>query len=58
MRSLKILFISDEPSSALWDHFDRSRLDGIDLIISCGDLPPQAVLFKMSLAAYPPPAPA
>ncbi len=45
MRNLRILFISDEPVKALWDHFDRSRLEGIDLIISCGDLPPQYLSF-------------
>lgn len=53
MRSLKILFISDEPSSALWDHFDRSRLDGIDLIISCGDLPPQYLSFLATFFTGP-----
>lgn len=45
MRRLKILFISDEPSPALWDYFEASRLEGIDLIISCGDLPPQYLSF-------------
>ncbi len=45
MKTVKILFISDEPAPALWDYFDSSRLDGIDLIISCGDLPPQYLSF-------------
>lgn len=45
MKNVKILFIADEPSPVLWDYFDRSRLDGIDLIISCGDLPPQYLSF-------------
>lgn len=45
MKSVKILFIADEPSPALWDYFDESRLAGIDLIISCGDLPPQYLSF-------------
>ena len=45
MKKIKILFISDEPSPALWAYFEPSRLDGIDLIISCGDLPPQYLSF-------------
>ena len=53
MRTLKILFISDEPSPALWDYFDRSRLEGIDLIISCGDLPPQYLSFLATFFAGP-----
>ncbi|MGN0707721.1 MAG: metallophosphoesterase family protein [Faecalibacterium sp.] len=36
---MKILAISDVPSKALWDYCTRERLEGIDLIISCGDLP-------------------
>lgn len=48
MRNIKILFISDEPSPALWDYFEPSRLDGIDLIISCGDLPPQYLSFLVT----------
>lgn len=48
MKNIKILFISDEPSPALWDYFDPSRLDGIDLIISCGDLPPQYLSFLVT----------
>lgn len=45
MKRLKILLISDEPSPALWDYFETSRLEGVSLIISCGDLPPQYLSF-------------
>ena len=44
-RDIKILFIADEPSPGLWDYFDGSKLEEIDLIISCGDLPPQYLSF-------------
>ena len=27
------------PSKALWDYGTREHLEGIDLILSCGDLP-------------------
>ena len=36
---MKILAISDVPSKALWDYGTREHLQGIDLILSCGDLP-------------------
>lgn len=36
---MKILVLSDEPDKMLWEYLDRRRLDGIDLILSCGDLP-------------------
>ena len=35
---MKILVLADEPDKMLWDHLDRRRLEGIDLVISCGDL--------------------
>lgn len=53
MRNIKILFISDEPSPALWDYFEPSRLEGIDLIISCGDLPPQYLSFLATFFVGP-----
>ena len=37
---MKILALADQESKALWDYFDKSKLKGIDLIISCGDLAP------------------
>ena len=37
---MKILAIADEESKYLWDFFEKSKLEGIDLIISCGDLDP------------------
>ena len=33
---MRILAISDIESKYLWDYFEKSKLDGIDLIISCG----------------------
>ena len=42
---MKIMVIADEESKYLWDFFERSMLDGIDLIISCGDLDPRLPFF-------------
>ena len=36
---MRILLLADEPDVRLWDHLDRSLLEDIDLVISCGDLP-------------------
>ena len=38
---MKILVLADAESKYLWDYFDKKKLEGIDLIISCGDLAPQ-----------------
>ncbi len=53
MKNLKILFISDEPVPILWDYFDSTRLEGIDIIISCGDLPPQYLSFLATFFTGP-----
>ena len=42
---MKILAISDVESKALWDFFDPERLEGIDVIVSCGDLDPHYLSF-------------
>lgn len=38
---MKILAISDCESRALWDFYTPGKLEGLDLILSCGDLDPQ-----------------
>lgn len=40
-----ILFLADEPDKGLWDFFEKDKLDGIDIIISCGDLPSNYLSF-------------
>ena len=35
---MKILALADEECKMLWDYFRPERLEGVDLIISCGDL--------------------
>ncbi len=42
---MKILAVSDIESKALWDYFDKSRLEGIDVIVSCGDLKAEYLSF-------------
>ncbi len=50
---MKILFIADEESKSLWDYFDKSKLEGIDLIISCGDLSPEYLQFLVTMGRAP-----
>lgn len=42
---MKILVLADTESLYLWDYFDKSKLEGIDLILSCGDLHPHYLSF-------------
>ena len=50
---MKILAIADEESKYLWDYFDKSKIEGIDLIISCGDLNPHYLSFLVTLSSVP-----
>ena len=50
---MRILAISDVEASFLWDHFDKCRLDGVDLILSCGDLAPEYLSFLATFTAAP-----
>ena len=50
---MKILALSDQESTLLWDHFNPRRLEGIDLILSCGDLDPRYLSFIATFAHAP-----
>ena len=50
---MKILFLADEESKYLWDYYDKSKLEDIDLIISCGDLKPQYLSFLATMCHAP-----
>ena len=50
---MRILAIADMESKLLWDHYQRGMLDGIDLIISCGDLDPRYLSFLVTMATVP-----
>ncbi|MDM8538014.1 metallophosphoesterase [Desulfobacterales bacterium HSG17] len=42
---MKILSVSDFVDPILYDNFDPEHFKGIDLIFSCGDLPPEYLTF-------------
>jgi len=50
---VKILLVSDEESKYLWDFYRPGKLDGIDLIISCGDLAPEYLSFLVTMSTAP-----
>ncbi len=50
---MRIMAIADEESKLLWDYFDKSYLEGIDLILSCGDLKPQYLSFLATFTSVP-----
>ena len=50
---MKILVLADAESKYLWDYFDKKKLEGIDLIISCGDLAPQYLSFLATFTHAP-----
>lgn len=47
---MKILAVSDEECPALWDFYTPGRLDGYDLILSCGDLKPAYLRFLVTMS--------
>lgn len=50
---MKILIVSDRESEYLWDYYQPGRLDGIDLILSCGDLHSQYLSFLVTMGGMP-----
>lgn len=50
---MKILALADVESKYYWDFYEQGKLDGIDLIISCGDLNPQYLSFLATFAHCP-----
>lgn len=50
---MRVLVIADQESPWFWDHFQKEKLEGIDLILSCGDLKPQYLSFLATFSACP-----
>ena len=50
---MKILAISDEECSALWDHYTPGKLAEYDLILSSGDLKAEYLRFLVTMARCP-----
>ena len=50
---MKILVIADEESKYLWDYYERSKLEDVDLIISAGDLDADYLSFLVTMYSVP-----
>ncbi len=50
---MRILAVSDRESPYYWDFFEKSKLEGIDLILSCGDLDPHYLSFLCTFTSAP-----
>jgi Icc-related predicted phosphoesterase len=50
---MKILAVSDIVEPTLYKAFDARRFEGIDLVLACGDLPPEYLRFLVSAFSAP-----
>lgn len=50
---MKILAVADKESSYLWDYYEKEKFQGIELIVSCGDLDPNYLSFLATLSSIP-----
>ena len=50
---MKILCIADVENKALWDFYSKDRTEGIDMILSCGDLHPDYLQFLVTMTSCP-----
>ena len=50
---MKILLLADQAEPTLWEHLDKRKLEGVDLILSCGDLPASYLSFLTCFTTAP-----
>ena len=50
---MKLLLISDEEEKYLWDYYQPGRLEGIDMILSAGDLKAEYLSFLVTMTNRP-----
>lgn len=53
IKRMKLLAVADRESEALWDYYTPDKLQGVDLILSCGDLSPEYLEFLVTMASCP-----
>ena len=50
---MKILLVADHEETSLWDYWRASKTEGVDLILSCGDLNPSYLEFLVTMVNRP-----
>jgi uncharacterized protein len=51
--ALNLLAVADQVSPVLYDHFDLERWRNVDMVLSCGDLPPDYLDFLLTMLGVP-----
>ena len=52
-KSMRVLIVADEEAKALWDYYDPARVEGVELILSCGDLNSRYLEFLVTMVNCP-----
>ena len=50
---MRILLLADQADPNLWEHLDKRKLEGVDLVLSCGDLPAAYLSFLTCFTPAP-----
>lgn len=50
---MRILVVADEEEAYLWDYYQTRKMEGVDLILSCGDLKPEYLEFLTTVTNLP-----
>ncbi len=50
---MRILALADKADEQLWEHLDRRLLENVDLVIACGDLPADYLMFLTCFTKAP-----
>lgn len=50
---MKILLLADVECKALWDFYRKEELEGVELILSCGDLNAEYLSFLATMSSVP-----
>ncbi len=50
---MKILVLADEESKSLWDYYTPDKLEGVEMIIACGDLRAEYLEFLVTMTNLP-----
>lgn len=50
---MRILLLADHAESILWENLNKKKLEGVELVLSCGDLPAEYLSFLTCFTSAP-----
>ena len=50
---MRVLVVADVEDKRIYDYYKKERVEGVELIISCGDLKPNYLDFLVSMVNVP-----